>query len=1805
MSYNAINSAPEAQAFLNRVKGASYGGLNDVLAASIKDETELRRLFATDRKHARLANPYVGLVSVFDVQSSIGLNTTRARVVKDEADRSAKFVFPLSDDKRRKDGTPAMADSFADFQKNWTIFSEGSLSQLTDWNNVVVAGGSVLGCLLHMDDAHKESKRAIRKYFHSKAFPTSDVDMFLWGLNAEQAEAKITQIYEAVRDSVPWEVTCVRTKHAVSIHSQYPYRSIQIVLRLYHSPAEILAGFDVDAPCVAYDGTRVLANPRALVSIIRQANTVDMSRRSPSYEVRLAKYASRGFEVYVPDLRREDVDPTIFERSINRITGLARMLVLERLSKPESRVSYLESRRALRSRPNNVSASYHRQSAKSQRQYKGDLKGDEEFGGLEMNDYDVSTLHIPYGPGWTARRIEKLVYQTDLGMNSTFNPRNKDRRLHRHAAFFGTIDECTGDQCGHCPTPKNDGERTQQEEDDKNYVRGRISFLAEDPGRQTMTGSFNPIDIGEWSEFAYLGSTEKLFAAISEGADATVSSKIPSDVVDLNRRDHVGRTPLHMAIMCKAVDISIALIDAGVRMTARLVDGRTALHLAAQQNLPTVIAKLLEKSSENDSKAKAEEEAKAVAAAAQKAAKAEEEMDIEKDEEEENSSDDDWESVGEGDKNAVTAGAPKEAELPPAGADIPDDDTELPDVFDINVFDWDFSFSPLAHAIVSGSKEAVKQLLDAGADAKLASKISSDYDANVMHPLALTVLTIDSAKAEAIVEYLLRAGASSAQADEKLFSIFHAAVCSGKTHIVQKLLQEDPHAKAALNVPVATYNQKLYPIVSAIANGHHAIVASLLGYGSKVAFTAEDLEKANNLMYYTYYQQNNTTPHVLDYLQQLALPAETSISALNYLLHLIVPLGAQVSVPINEAFNTSRYNKEACLSLLDFLEKEIKLLNKQLEEAAKDKPKEAKRLEFSQTPKTFLEHRRFIKGKLLEFQASKKESSPDSDDSAEKMKSVRVTIAYYEDALKVLRAHNAKTWYEIYPEQKPKDEENKPRQISRQDTIVPPEDTSETRQQYRLMTRSYQFNPVLPHQLDLYDALFEAAWTGDNERIQELCLPLKPKSDVQPIQISVTTSPYADSNTGRGYSTYGTDGSFTPLAAAILNRKWDTARLIMTIAAAQLHKEENKPAEYSTRHINLNDDESESEPEDDDGEDDEMDLDEGGKKELNFVNLAEHPSAVRCSVTPYALLSQLVSGRLNRDGTKEIDTGSLLNQTCQEGDLEAFVNMCELLKSYPDEDADSTEPPTSVLNSILSCDSPAVLDELIRRTGVGIGMEDIRIPTQTYEDDADGKYYLGLTVKGKKRKDLASEGHKQALSNQQVTQIPLLWQALRVGAVKIVEYLLGPGPLAAFRFYASTSTSKYAERLRTVPDLDKRMPALLGLTPNLRKETALSAILLGTSKENSLKMAKLLFALQPNRVKEYMQSRIMCHDLPPILLAVYTRCEPSLFDYLLANGASADVVDRRGCNLYHIICQLGYSELLTYFLEKLPEDLSSRLMTQTVTESGNTPLMLAVKANSIPIVEKLVKSGIEGVKVSLSIRDSKGSMPLHETVSNGRPKLTSFLVSLGGTDILYAENGVGETPLDTATARWLLTGTRAGYPGKAPRVSTLSTSSSGNGSLIVSQTSEDFQEQVRKMEDAKAYLEKNGKFVANAKFKDALDSYIVFLARKAGQPSVTPKQTTPPTFDSMDRTETLKIISSSVFASPGERQLVQLSDVQLSVQSSLKSAADAYKSSWKYISQMQKDAEDNLPEEKTEAQKAEELQWSGILSWSSIRYTQL
>jgi len=209
----------------------------------------------------------------------------------------------------------------------------------------------------------------------------------------------------------------VRTKNAITIASHYPIRHVQIVLRRYKSVSEILTGFDVDCSCFAYDGSQVYGTPRAITAFMTQTNTIDLSRRSPSYESRLSKYASRGFEVYWPELDRAKVDPTIFERSFPRTMGLARLLVLEQLPKPNDRERYLTQRREERGRPSADNRYWNRQNTLPDNVKDQNPDDIAEW----VYDDEVSNYHsftVPYGPKYHAKRIEKLLYTKDLLLNA-------------------------------------------------------------------------------------------------------------------------------------------------------------------------------------------------------------------------------------------------------------------------------------------------------------------------------------------------------------------------------------------------------------------------------------------------------------------------------------------------------------------------------------------------------------------------------------------------------------------------------------------------------------------------------------------------------------------------------------------------------------------------------------------------------------------------------------------------------------------------------------------------------------------------------------------------------------------------------------------------------------------------------------------------------------------------------------------------------------------------------------------------------------------------------------------------------------------------------------------------------------------------------------------------------------------------------------------------------------------------------------------------------------------------------------------
>lgn len=432
--------------------------------------------------------------------------------------------------------------------------------------------------------------------------------------------------------------------------------------------------------------------------------------------------------------------------------------------------------------------------------------------------------------------------------------------------------------------------------------------MQEDPGRQMMTGSFHPIDEGEWATQAYLGPVEKLFQAVTSDDLETVVDIVESGF-DLKKRDHVGRTPLHVAILSRSDKVTNYLIDAGARITSRLVDGRTALHLAAQVGSAEVVTKLLERSKQNEIKAeqeKAEAEAKKKAEEeAKKNEDAESSHSIDEDEEMRASSEDDWDSDTDAPKKKKDKDQPAETvnDPPAEGAAIPEDNEELPDILEINAVDWDQNLSPLCHAVVAGHLAVVETLTRAGADVQTPFKRGT-YNAITLYPLTLTLLTENENAACAIAERLMEAGGSSTAADETLKTIFHRAVLAGSLPLVRTFLRVDPNAKTAMGfLTQATWGNAYTPMVSAIGLNNRAMTALLIAWGSSVKITEEMFDKSwdarQNLGDRSYYRPPKNPGQ---WLKDSCMPVETSLAQKSDLVLPLVQLGADLNFALRDEY---------------------------------------------------------------------------------------------------------------------------------------------------------------------------------------------------------------------------------------------------------------------------------------------------------------------------------------------------------------------------------------------------------------------------------------------------------------------------------------------------------------------------------------------------------------------------------------------------------------------------------------------------------------------------------------------------------------------------------------------------------------------------------------------------------------------------------------------------------------------------------------------------------------------------------------
>ncbi|KAK3495967.1 hypothetical protein B0T13DRAFT_311367 [Neurospora crassa] len=1605
-------------------------------------EARLRQVYAQEPDSELLKDPYVNVLPLFtDNTSDIKI---RARNMEAESEEErARYIMPLPKDIRRPDQSPAVVQSHKDFQRNFNIFSESSLVEL-NWDNVVAAGSSVVNCIMPVPKKYSGSKRLMREFYHEKFAPASDVDLFLYGLTEEQAIEKIKEIESQVRDALLCETTTVRTKHAVTICSQYPTRHIQIVLRIYKSVSEILTGFDIDCSGAAYDGKQVYCTPRALQSYMTQTNHIDLTRRSPSYENRLSKYSRRGFEVYWPELDRSRIDPTIFERSFMRTLGLARLLVLERLPTAKARDNYVDQRRQERGRP-----ALNRFVRKNFRAMGSNIKDDYDdeiadwVSGDEVSDYHTFT--IPYGPKFHAKKIEKLCYTKDLLLNAEWNQHdNRTVYLHRHPAFFGRFKDVVEDCCGHCPVPQTDEEKDIAEEEEKIYVSGRISFIKDDPGRQQI-GSFNPLTDDDWTEMAYIGNTARLCQAIVDEDVEHVQDWLAQEGADPNTRDHTGRTPLHLAVMSSSPAVVRALVEAGARLTARLADGRTALHLAASRGDVEIVKILMNKSNANEEEFEELEDQRRKARAALREKKTEK-MDV--DEEKADDSEDiemieagDAESDAGGDKMSIATGSfvkvDKTPEAPTPDGTLVAEDEEGPDFYKVDEVAWDIPCSALHLAIMEGHCEVVKLLCqEYGADVLLPVKFPQDKN-KVLLTLGL-VMALPIEKAKSMAQTLLSLGATVAQADMNSCTVFTRYVERNARTLLDLACELDKAGyKTAINHVCNEWAQSETPLLIAIKDGDLSMVVKLLETGAvpEIDFetwlkSARQSPKESRLS--DFESNKKLFQEDLDRPLIAALRSKEPSIALELLERGCDPnpLHPEAVRGLHSTYSYRWKGKSA----LDMVREQLEDLRKYKGENTKfEEPKPRLGLD------TYLQ--RFEEGTYQHWAVSggvkaEKMGHPEKRTEyeiglkclertkgiPEKEQAVRDAIATLEKIEQSIISKGGKTFKELYPDRK--EDGNDDSSINHHGFWLGRHHDDEVSKK-----EPYHYDFVFTGVQDMtetkqaaYMELFEAVWTGDLDTVKKFTLTSWDDAKQQPpLKIAV-----------EGHNGHN------PFTLALQRGHYELAKAVLEIAQAQYSPPEKAKTRYSMNKSGR--EEEEEEDDDDDSSSDESApriVGETVDDQFTIDTIGQVSMQVESHTLPVSLLRgrtatnglnygrwrnhmQLNKGQVLDD---EEETWDPLMYAVTNNDLKLLKFVLDMGEYFGTLQLDpATEPPKffsapdEVFATAIRKGRVEVMAELIRRTGAGLPLEHL-VEGSGVELKEQPRYYQGLSVYGKKRKDWASAGREVAQQprDENSTTSPLL-RAAESCCIESIQWFLSDAPLRHYLEFAKSKAAQEDTRMQHLGRAPGGVEGAIARWLDDQGELIIHAVIVKSGQVDVSHLVSYLIKAYP----EALEAK--SHNVTPLVQAVYMgRVE--LVKLLLEAGADPNVRTSSWTNILHAaLLYTPPADKLKELLSLFDREALIRLITErsSLASDGRTPLhqwLTCIEGNedhnkSVAVFNLLVEMSSEAVTTALNMLDASGDTPLHDMLtSHTSSKLIRTVLDFQPS-LLFRENAVGRTPVE-------------------------------------------------------------------------------------------------------------------------------------------------------------------------------------------------
>jgi hypothetical protein len=353
-----------------------------------------------------------------------------------------------------------------------------------------------------------------------------------------------------------------------------------------------------------------------------------------------------------------------------------------------------------------------------------------------------------------------------------------------------------------------------------------------------------------------------------------------------------------------------------------------------------------------------------------------------------------------------------------------------------------------------------------------------------------------------------------------------------------------------------------------------------------------------------------------------------------------------------------------------------------------------------------------------------------------------------------------------------------------------------------------------------------------------------------------------------------------------LAKRWDTAKAIISIAKAQYQKTEEDSQPFQPF-------------ENSDGSDEEYDSDmsvddyDEPVSQPQLVDLANRLSTVKTSVGPHSLFAAY---NLIRGEEKILQNGTPLTFALENADIPSFEQVLAL--------GQMCDPPITIgpqhLSNVLKSDEPAMLDYIIRKFGFGISIGNDEQEHEPASDDHDGKVpnlkktsktYLGLNVRGRKRKDLATKGDPDAPKTSTKGELPLIWLAAQLNASKILTWLATPAPLDAYMAYMNSSNDEAALAMKRLPKFEQKFPDLIGSTVNDVGENVMLAHLSGGSPK--IDTIKLLFSAFPDLKTAFVYGRVEGLKITTLQYVCAANLRTEIVDFFLAKAGVDPVVTDR------------------------------------------------------------------------------------------------------------------------------------------------------------------------------------------------------------------------------------------------------------------------------------------------------------------------